>query len=441
MAKTFDVGRAKADGFTDAEIAEYIRKNKLKAINTPLNPVQGAVRMVADVLPAVGGGLGTAAGFGGGAVASAPAAGVGGIPGAVVGGTAGSLMGAAGREALYGLAGIPKDDSPLSVAGRMAGEGAYGMLGAFGQGGVQRVVQTAAPAAMQASARPLMRYALQPKRLGPRDQFIEDLALEHGVPVTQESYRFLKRLADSYVSGVGRVIAKESANPKGTRYSWNTLRAALAQARKNAAASDPISMATERALQQAQNVLKYKYEGLENMTPAQMQEIKRFAQEKAKALYKARMELKDPKVGAEESAYKLVAAEAQKLLEQIPLVAKRNRMASEAIAIQKSVMEATMRKPPTLVPGLVGAGSASLHNAFDPAAAALGAAGFFGTQAAMSPQAMSRLALLMNSPEIQALVARQAPGVGMASRTPEALGRLLGLGAPAPPPSPQEPQP
>lgn len=383
----------------------------------PLNAGQQVAKGVGSMLPPL---LGVAGGAAGTIAAGGPTMGVGAIPGAAVGAAAGGAMGQMGNEALQRMAGIPQEPGgPLGALGRTvehgAMQGTYTLMGA--------PLEAMAAKATGGIAQPLMRWALNPKAVGPKRQFLEDIALKFKVPVTQETMPFLDRLTNVYRKGVERAVAAETANPSGVRFSWNVLRGAIAKARADAKASDAISMASEQALEKAQQILKHKYEGKGIFTPAEMQGVKRFAQEQVKKLYEARKAMKDPEVGPMESAYGIIAAEAQKMLEQIPRVAKMNQKASEAISIQKAIWQATRRKPPTLVPGMIGAGAVGMHHApiTDPMSVLLGAAGFFGTQAAMSPQAMSRLALATNNPAVQR-------GVGaVAGQVPRALGSGVNL--------------
>lgn len=479
LTYTFHDG-SKADGLTPEQ---YKSAKEWDRMNSPvnLNAAQQVAKVAADVLPAVGGALGTTFGFTGGAAATAPMLGAGSVPGAIYGGLAGTGMGVAGQEALYGLAGIPHDKGLGAFADRLAKNAAVGMLGAPMQ---------AAPMAL-AAASPKVAPAVMKTAIGNAQPEAEAAMLKWNIPANSAGVKMARKLMDTAMAS--RKAALDGAEANGWGVSFKSLLRVLRTRARRYADADLLSTEGEAALARAEKVLMEKigrgeqvgeravalpgsggaqgvtsvtlgrpgravgvtgrvgsegkplvvtgasgapsntapvYAPAPRLTPSRLEEIKEHAQTEARALYEARQGVKGSSPSAMERGYEAIAAEAQRALERIPGVKSANASYAELKVAEKAAYEAAKRSPARR------AVAAGMGAAFGPAHALLTGDPRFmleslpaaGAAAVLSDAGnLSRMALTLNNP---GTMGRAGIAAGTATRLPETALRILGLLSP-----------
>lgn len=438
------------DGSTaELDDAEYARAQRFVSMErdaddtddpAQLSGWQMAGKFGADMLPPVGGALGTVAGFG-----------AGNLPGAIGMGTLGTTGGVALRDIAYDAMGIPMDRSLGARATRLGLGAVEGALGA----GMQAVPMKAAQQLPRLAA-PTMKAAI-----GNAEPGVERLLLKYGIKPTEQGVAHAKKLMGAQMDL--REQAIQQAEAAGRVFSWKGLAAALRARLVHEQRADLLSTVGEESIAKALKVLQEKvgrgplvsqkpvpvrgsggmvvtgpsgapirtrpvYAPAPGIKPTHMEEIKEAAAAEAQKLYKARTELGDKNPSTMELAYEAIAKQARRDLERIPGVRKANMTYKELRAAQKAARNAAKRsggRPAAAA--IIGGASAGVSTALaghNPWLAAVGIPVGVATHAASSPAGFGNLAMLLNNPELMRAIGF---GVGGVTRVPEAV--LSGAGA------------
>jgi hypothetical protein len=468
MADKFLVADAMDAGMTPDEIHQFVTENGLEADTTglgkrhasfasrlgnahagqtarakrTLSTGQVVAKGVADWMPPVFSGVGAlSGGMGGGAAAGLPA-----IPGAMWGGTQGALLGQAGKESVYNMAGIPKDNGFAQTASRYAASGAEGLFNGLFQGVGGAPSKSLAVAGMKSA-------------VGSAQPLVEEKMVRRGIEATAKG----KRMAEEFLIQARtqkKALLEHMNGPDGVRTSWKHFRETLANAARNAAEADPLSATTENAIQIALARAKHKMStifaeaarrrgdmpfagrGSEDavLAPRQVEAIRRFADNQVRFYERLRLGKTASGPSAEpsplEGAYKLIADRARGILNEFsdPNTGRTLREINADIGdysdIQEAITQVMKRSPSRDVATAAVATSPTLAYGLwrhDPAAIGLSLLTPAATFMATNPGMKSRLALNL---------ARQSAGRGLAAQAiPQAAGafaNLAGMGNPDP---------
>lgn len=421
-----------------------------------LSGPQHVAKFVGDMMPPAAGMLGAAVGATGGAVGGAPAMGVGAIPGGVVGGFAGGatggVLGQMGKEAMYGLAGIEKDNRPLQVAGRLAYEGATGGLG----GAMGGLAQPARPDMAQSLMRSSIRTTAPPD--------VENTMLQRGLTMTRaglaKAAKGLNSLRQEKLSFL------TDMEQTGAKWSWRGLEQTLRREVNNLRSADAIGTADEAAFANALKTLRAKYGRVlaprhaatvadpmevggvnlgrravlrepQQITPSLMERIRLFADGKVRGYEKMRVGQNVETPSPDEQAYRLIADRARAFINNMAHPASGRTMQQindeiSALTRARTTILKTLSAPGVGGRDVFSAGTGAALTASGPLMAghipqAAGAAipGALLGYATANPALRSMAALSMNAPSV---------GRGLLAQTPAQLaglyGNMMGYGDP-----------
>lgn len=338
-----------------------------------------ANKMLSDLRGMAGAALPVAAATGAGMLMGGPAgAGAGlvrGIGASLAEGAAAGLASIPGRA----MQGKPTDAKAAVTEGAITAA----------TGGAGRLIGRA----VRALPRPAMKGALGSALPG-----IEDEAIKAGQVMSNEGLAARKLAIEQ-----AGAKAQAAIDASQQQFSPASLKRSIMSLRRGAAKSDLVSNASEAAYTDVLANMNAKLGNRRAMTARDIEDIRKYADDKAAKFHEARVANNEKVVGAEEAAYVKIGNTARKMLATIPEVKAARAEETAAIRLYDAVFDALKRSPRwSLATSLGLAGGYPGAFSGDPLTAMGGMAAGFGVGAFGShPYGLSRIALGASQPAVQ----------------------------------------
>jgi len=365
-------------------------------------PPPSLVERGLELLPTAGG---MAGGLIGGAGGSAFGLGFGGLPGAIGGATLGGAGGEAVKQLLERVLGMDAPTSPLDAATEIGRAGATE--------GALEGVGGAAVRGLRGTGRAMVRKAVRPNPSLQRDfpgvDIVQTL-IDERLPVGASGRAAAARSA----SGAATDRLLQEAGEEGVRFAPRTIAASAEELGQDLLARGLKPTAPEFG-QLGELVTDWVGKHADELTPNQVKDLKRAAQQLSKAVM--RMEAK---AGGAEAAslaaqfQRAISRGAKDALETIPGVARQERRTQGLIAGTKALEDVEARNTLPFIAELGTPAAAAMFGGIGLAQggpeAGLGGAllGALLFRAGANPKTLSRAGIGLNRPGVQQFV-RQLP--------------------------------
>lgn len=448
---TFDYAAAKQAGYSDDEINTFLSASKLDSTSRPqglipsspaapsataaIRPRPAApsggremLRPLVNALPMLGGTIGAALGLGGGTILGA---GVGGVPAAMGLAGLGGMGGEAARQVLNQLLFGEVTQNPAArIQSAFPGQAIPTLAGEPIASGMGKAARGIGRLALRPTAKEAERELLRPGQPMEVGQNVETM-LREKIPVGQLG-KATERLESSVAARDASLFSRAAQKAKFNAMDHRIMDNLDALTHEGGAAeADPVAFRNQIREWRQNFIDERRLPGgpgrpgkLKQLSAKDMDEIRRIYQQKAAPLYEARKKgVLDETQATKLRFYEAIANGASKALDEtVPGYKSIQSRSQSLMGLREGLASAQARGPriPLWAQGAIGAGGYAAPDVLG-SKGADAAAALILSRALASPQALSRIALMLNEPLAQA-TAGQVPRA-LSPWIEDALGR------------------